>query len=55
MDVVTGGASGYQYSLQNAEVGLVILVMSRYAKLKASGTLLLNFKDVLLVVSLWAY
>ena len=33
-----GGASGYQYMLQNAEIGLVILLKSRYAKLEASGT-----------------
>ncbi|MBN3564955.1 hypothetical protein JYB63_22550, partial [Amphritea spongicola] len=33
-----GGASGYQFSLQNAELGLVLLLKSRYAKLEASGT-----------------
>ncbi|WP_261843505.1 hypothetical protein [Aliamphritea ceti] len=33
-----GGASGYQFSLQNAELGIVLLLKSRYAKLEASGT-----------------
>lgn len=33
-----GGASGYQYNLQNSELGLVLLIKSRYAKLDCDGT-----------------
>lgn len=33
-----GGASGYQFMLQNAEKGLVLLIKSRYATLETSGT-----------------
>lgn len=33
-----GGASGYQYMLQNAELGLVLLIKTRYATLESIGT-----------------
>lgn len=33
-----GGASGYQFNLQNTELGLVLLIKSRYAKLDCDGT-----------------